>query len=422
MASWLVVSLSALIAAVLLQFLLPHSQKLPVLVGGRVDEQFSDIERLFRDEVLPDEREGAAIAVYYKGRLVVDLWGGYAERSALRPWESDTMTVVYSSTKAIGSAMIAMLVSRGHLKYEDLVIKHWPEFGKHGKENVTVDWLMGHKSGIVFLANPMTMEEGNNHAFISQIIENAVPHWPPGTQTGYHAITFGWLIDQLIRRVDPKHRSAAQFYQEEIQQLSQENDFYVGLPEQLEHRVARITNPKMSESLMGSISSGLLLAQAMYRYWQTDGLCMKACSNPVFLSVMSDEIPYNNPRVHQLAQFSSTGIGTARGLASIFNTVLQKNLISRQVYERIATPTIHDFDLVMLHVVHKGHGFMHSEHPNDKTKWIVGHPGNGGQSVEFVADVNGGPLVIAFVRNGLKPGLTSLSNYLALRNAIFAKL
>jgi CubicO group peptidase (beta-lactamase class C family) len=85
------------------------------------------------------------LAVYYKGKLVVDLWGGYADSSALRPWESDTMTVVYSSTKAIGALMVAMLVSRGHLKYEDLVTKHWPEFSRRGKHNVTVDWLMGHK-------------------------------------------------------------------------------------------------------------------------------------------------------------------------------------------------------------------------------------------------------------------------------------
>lgn len=82
---------------------------------------------------------------------------------------------------------------------------------------------------------------------------------------------------------------------------------------------------------------------------------------------MKEEIPYNNPKIHQLAQFASTGIGTARGLASVFNTVLQKDLINRQVLQQISTPTIRDVDLVMLHAVPKGHGFMHIEHPLDKT-------------------------------------------------------
>lgn len=109
------------------------------------NERSANFPPIFREVILPDEREGAALAVYYKGQLVVDLWGGFADRSALRRWESDTMTVVYSSTKAIGATMIAMLVSRGHLQYEDLVTKYWPEFGKNGKQNVTVDWLMGHK-------------------------------------------------------------------------------------------------------------------------------------------------------------------------------------------------------------------------------------------------------------------------------------
>jgi hypothetical protein len=153
---------------------------------------------------------------------------------------------------------------------------------------------------------------------------------------------------------------------------------------------------------------------------------------------LKEEIPYNNPKVHQLPQLAATGIGTARGLASVFNTVLQKNLIDGQLLQRIITPTIHDLDIVILHAAHKGFGFAYSEHPTDKNvcgwlspsingstlpilfqKWLVGHPGNGGQSIDVDVD---GEVVIAFVRNGLKPGLTAFDDYIAVRNALFEKL
>lgn len=90
------------------------------------------------------ERDGASFVVYHKGKKVVDLWGGYADSAALRKWEKDTMSVAFSSTKAVAALCVAMLVDRGHVKYDDLVTKFWPEFGSHGKENVTVQWVMSH--------------------------------------------------------------------------------------------------------------------------------------------------------------------------------------------------------------------------------------------------------------------------------------
>ena len=93
------------------------------------------------------EREGAAVAVYHKGNLVVDLQGGFADASSLSPWTPETRTVIFSATKAVGALCVAILVDRGHVRYEDLVTSFWPEFGQNGKETITLDWIMTHRVG-----------------------------------------------------------------------------------------------------------------------------------------------------------------------------------------------------------------------------------------------------------------------------------
>jgi len=230
----------AVISFIASSFLRQNS--LPLSFGGRVEPGFESVEKIFRENFENGfEAGGAAFAACYKGKMVVDLWGGYADSGAVRPWKEDTISIAFSTTKGVASLCIALLVDRGLLSYDDLVTKYWPEFGRHGKDKVTVKMLIGHEAGLAGIDEPITKDALKDWKLMSKVFENQVPNWPPGTSAGYHTVTHGFICDQLLRRVDPKHRSLGQFFKEEIAE-PHSIDFHIGLPRDQHHRVARLTS------------------------------------------------------------------------------------------------------------------------------------------------------------------------------------
>ncbi|KJH47873.1 beta-lactamase [Dictyocaulus viviparus] len=216
---------------------------------GFVHPKYDKVEKVFRKNFHDGwEREGAAIAVYHKGELVVDLQGGYADKSSGRKWTPETRTVVFSATKAVGALCVAICVDRGYVSYEDKMSKFWPEFAQHGKENITINWLMSHRAGLAALDEPISRDDANNFKKMAYIIAKQKPNWEPGTKSGYHAITFGWIVDQIIRRVDPLHRSVGQFFREEVA-IKYGIDFHIGLPCSEEHTVSRLSMPSTAHLL-----------------------------------------------------------------------------------------------------------------------------------------------------------------------------
>lgn len=124
--------------------------------------------------------------------------------------------------------MIAKLIDEQRLTYDDLVIKHWPEFGANGKQNVTIRWLLTHKAGLAYTDHPITLEIAKNPNEIDRVLEQQVPNWPPGTKVGYHAVTHGWLVDAIVRRVDKKKRTVGQYFKEEIaDKHSKKNSYFL---------------------------------------------------------------------------------------------------------------------------------------------------------------------------------------------------
>lgn len=181
-----------------------------------------------------DEREGSAFSVYYKGQEVVDLWGGYADRGAGRRWKEETRTVMFSASKvsfslgissetnllqAIGAIVIAVMVDRGMLRYEDRVVEYWPEYGRFGKNATTVEDVLTHKAGIPYLSEPVSMKDIQDPERIMRKVENSVPIWTPGTASGYHAVSIGFILDGLVQKVDPRGRDIRTFFKEEIAEL-----------------------------------------------------------------------------------------------------------------------------------------------------------------------------------------------------------
>ncbi|KAK6048322.1 beta-lactamase, partial [Cooperia oncophora] len=179
----------------------------------------------FRDGWEPG---GASFAVFVKGEKVVDIWGGYADKQAVRTWKEDTITITFSITKAVSALCIAVLADRGRLNYDDPVAKHWPGFAKNGKENITIEWVLSHMAGLPYLDAMITQEMALDHNIMREVLENEAPKLPPGQNTTYHAYTLGWLLDQIVRHIDEKHRGVGQFLREEITK-PHGVDYHIGL-------------------------------------------------------------------------------------------------------------------------------------------------------------------------------------------------
>jgi len=183
---------------------------------------------------------GAACAAYVGGEKVVDLWGGVRDARDGSPWQEDTVVVVYSTSKGLSAMTVALAHARGWLDYDELVTAYWPEFGQGGKEKVTVRQLLGHEAGLPVVDEPIDPELLADFDRLAAAIARQRPLWEPGTRHGYHGVSLGWYEGELIRRVDPSHRTLGRFFAEELAgPLGL--DVHFGLPEDVpRERIARI--------------------------------------------------------------------------------------------------------------------------------------------------------------------------------------
>ena len=165
-------------------------------VQGRVAAGFEPVKELFEQQFAQGQHIGAGVAVYHRGRPVVDLWGGLADEESGRPWEEGTMAVSFSTTKGLTATCLHILAERGLLKYGDPVAKYWPEFAVNGKEAVTIYQLLTHQAGIPQLPDGVRAETLLDWNTMVSEIAKLAPVWEPGTNTGYHAITFGYLVGE----------------------------------------------------------------------------------------------------------------------------------------------------------------------------------------------------------------------------------
>ncbi len=184
---------------------------------------------------------GASFAAFHKGRCVVDLWGGHADGKRTTPWTRDTLANVWSTTKGVTAVAMAICVERGLVRYEDKVAQHWPEFAANGKDNVTVAQVMSHQAGLPGFAEPTRVEDEYDWDSVCAKLARQKPAWAPGEATSYHAITYGFLAGEIIRRVAKK--SVGRFAAEEIARPLGAR-LFIGLPQNEEPNVAEMAAPK----------------------------------------------------------------------------------------------------------------------------------------------------------------------------------
>jgi CubicO group peptidase (beta-lactamase class C family) len=212
-------------------------------IDGWVAPGFGAVRDAFAANFASGAEVGAAFAVYHRGEKVVDLWGGTADRATGRPWEERTIVLVFSTTKGATATCAHLLAARGALDLDAPVVRYWPEFGSAGKEGVTVAHLLSHEAGLAWVDEPMALEDALAWDPVVAALARQAPHWPPGTEHGYHALTFGWLVGEVVRRVSG--RSIGAFFAEEVAgPLGL--DFWIGLPEAEEPRVAPLVTPEVT--------------------------------------------------------------------------------------------------------------------------------------------------------------------------------
>lgn len=190
------------------------TQALQVEIHGFSEPGFTAVRDAFEVNFRDHGELGATVTLVVDGRIVVDLWGGFADAARTRPWDEDTIVNVWSATKGITSLATHMLVDRGMLELDQPVAKYWPEFGQAGKQDLPVRMLLTHQAGLPAVDGPLPDGAALDWEYMTGALARQRPFWEPGTKFGYHAVTFGWLLGELIRRIDG--RTLRQFVAEEI--------------------------------------------------------------------------------------------------------------------------------------------------------------------------------------------------------------
>jgi CubicO group peptidase (beta-lactamase class C family) len=209
------------------------------VVSGFVKPGFELVREAFVENFERRNELGAACCVYHRGEKVVDLWGGIRDKSTGDLWEEDTLVIVASATKGLAGLAMALAHSRGLYEYDERVAKYWPEFAQNGKEQISIRQLLAHQAGLYALDKRVDVKLEMDLDGLAVMLARQKPAWEPGTRQAYHALTLGFYESELLRRVDPKHRSLGRFFHEEIA-VPLGLEFYIGLPEDIPNsRLAR---------------------------------------------------------------------------------------------------------------------------------------------------------------------------------------
>ncbi|MDG0808663.1 serine hydrolase domain-containing protein [Cohnella rhizosphaerae] len=199
------------------------------------------MQNLLEQKVEAGNERGLQLAVYYQGELIVDAYAGIADQASGRAVDGDTLFPVFSTTKGIVATIIHLLAERGRLNYEMKIADIWPEFGVNGKSDTTIGHALYHTSGIPHMPAEIGIADISDWDKMCGEIARLTPQWPPGEHMEYHAITYGWILGEVARRIDG--RPFSQILEEEICAPLGVKDMYVGLPEELDHRVAVLEEP-----------------------------------------------------------------------------------------------------------------------------------------------------------------------------------
>jgi CubicO group peptidase (beta-lactamase class C family) len=252
---------------------------------------------------------GASFSAYHRGEKVVDLWGGSADPTTNRPWDERTLALVFSTTKGATAVCANKLAQEGKLDVDAPVAQYWPEFAAGGKSAIPVKFLLSHQAGLAWIDGEMTLDQALSWDPVVDALAQQVPHYEPGSQHGYHATTYGWLVGEVIRRISGK--SVGTYFHEEIA-TPLGLDFWIGLPESEEARVAPLVGGLADPALTADPEVRKLIDDIM----GPDTTLGKALFAPG--GALSGPDVWNSRQLHAAEVPAANGIGDARSIARMY--------------------------------------------------------------------------------------------------------
>lgn len=381
-------------------------------IDGHCDARFAAVRSAFEENFRERQELGAAVTVVADGVTVVDLWGGWADPARTRPWEHDTLVNVWSTSKGPVALCAHLLADRGLLDLDAPVATYWPEFAAAGKEKVLVRHLLSHRAGLSGPREPHSFAELCDWEVTTRRLAAMEPWWEPGTRSGYHALTFGHLVGEVVRRVSGL-RPGAFLAREVTGPLG--IDFGIGLPERETGRVAELTHRRAAAS-----------TEQAAIFSQLSPAALAALTNPAVGAAEA-----NTPAWRAAEIPAANGHGTARAVAALYGIFVGggthdgRRVLSPEAAERVREGQGSCRDLVL------GAGFEGeteiglglwlsgangSYGPNPRA---VGHDGFGGSA--GLADPEAG-VSLGYVMNRMGPHIADDPRKMALVNAVYDAL
>lgn len=342
-------------------------------IKGTVKDGFQRVKEAFAENFASHGEVGASLAVMVDGKMVVDVWGGYADAQRTRPWEADTIVNTYSTTKGMTAICMNRLIERGLVDPEAPVAKYWPEFAQGGKENLPVKYLLSHQAGLPAVSNMLPRESTYDWQPLVDALAAQEPWWEPGTRHGYHAVTFGHLNGEVVWRVTGM--SIGTYFRKEVAEPLGA-DFHIGFGPELDGRVG-----EMIPASLDAIATDSPLAKAFL-----DPTSM------TFKSFMLSPEPMLNPQYMNTRQWraaevpAANGHGNARALATIYGALARGGelngvqVLNKETIDDARTERVCGEDAVLMLPLRFGRGFLleGADYGLTPNASLFGHPGMGG--------------------------------------------
>jgi len=383
-----------------------------VVVHGTCDPRFDAVREALAQNFTTFGETGAAVALTIAGRPVVDLWAGHLDVERLRPWQRDTIVNVFSTTKGMTAICAHRLVDQGKLDLEAPVSAYWPEFAAAGKERIPVHCLLSHRAGLAAVRTPLPPGSLYDWDLMTSALAAQAPWWEPGTKHGYHALTYGWLVGEVVRRVSGK--SVGTYFRDEVARPL-DVDFHIGVPEADEPRVSPvIPPPPLSPEHLDAIAEVLKDPESMHA---------KSFINPPIVPEAANtrewraaELPAANGHTNARA------LARAYGVLACGGTSNGTRLLSRESIERATVVHSDGPDALLPLHTRYGLGFALST-PYEKmgpNPRAFGHGGMGGSMAFADPDAE---LGFGYVMNEMHSGLWIIDpRAVALIKAVYASL
>jgi CubicO group peptidase (beta-lactamase class C family) len=343
-------------------------------INGSCDPRFGRVRETFSEAFESGAELGAAVHVVVDGEPVVDLWAGWMDEARDRSWARDTLVNVFSTTKGMSALCAHRLIDQGKLDLDAPVARYWPEFAAEGKGDISFRQLISHQAGLPALRDPLPQEALFEWDTMAGALAAEKPWWVPGTDHGYHAVTFGWLVGEVVRRVTGKSLGA--YFREEIAGPLGA-DFFIGFGPELDERVATLVQGPIVMDDGPSFMDEILQ--------NPEGMTARAFNNPPILGA-------EGTRAWRAAEIpAANGHASAASIGTIYGAVANGDgILTPEGVERAREQQAYGKDAVLPMVTRIANGFMLApdEEPCGPNRQAFNHAGAGG-SLGFCDPDNG---------------------------------